>query len=84
MMMGNHGVSCAGETVAEAFEHLYYLERAAKTLMLAYATGQPLSVMSNDIAEKTAQSWEEYSDSAFAHFDQLKLMLDQSDDSYRH
>jgi len=84
MMMGNHGVSCAGETVAEAFEHLYYLERAAKTMMLAYATGQPLSIMSNDIAEKTAQSWEEFSDSAFAHFDQLKLLLDQTDDSYRY
>jgi len=83
MMMGNHGVSCAGETVAEAFEHLYYLERAAKTMMLAYASGQALSIMSNDIAEKTAQSWEEYSDSAFAHFDQLKLLLDQTDDSYR-
>jgi len=84
MMMGNHGVSCAGETVAEAFEHLYYLERAAKTMMLAYSTGQPLSIIDSDIAEKTAQSWEEYSESAFAHFDQLKLLLDQTDDSYRH
>lgn len=83
MMMGNHGVSCAGETVAEAFEHLYYLERAAKTLMLAYATGQPLSVLDDELAEKTAQSWEEQSDSAFAHFEQLKLILDASDDSYR-
>jgi len=83
MMMGNHGVSCAGETVAEAFEHLYYLERAAKTMMLAYAAGQPLSIMADDIAEKTAQSWEEYSESAFAHFDQLKILLDQKDDSYR-
>jgi len=84
MMMGNHGVSCAGETVAEAFEHLYYLERAAKTMMLAYATGEPLSIMAGDIAEKTAQGWEEYSESAFAHFDQLKILLDQTDDSYRH
>jgi len=84
MMMGNHGVSCAGETVAEAFEHLYYLERAAKTLVLAYSTGQPLSVMSNEIAEKTAQTWEQYSDSADAHFSQLKLLLDKTDDSYRH
>ena len=37
LMMGNHGVSCAGDTVAEAFEDLYFFERAAKTLMLAYA-----------------------------------------------
>lgn len=83
LMMGNHGVSCSGETVAEAFEHLYYLERAAKTLMLAYASGQPLSILSDELAEKTAQGWEQYSDSAFAHFDQLKLILDKADASYR-
>jgi ribulose-5-phosphate 4-epimerase/fuculose-1-phosphate aldolase len=83
MMMGNHGVSVAAESVAEAFEHLYYLERAAKTLMIAYGSGQPLSIMSDELAEATAQSWEQYSDSAYAHFEQLKSMLDQSDDSYR-
>jgi len=83
MMMGNHGVSVVAETVAEAFEHLYYLERAAKTLMIAYGSGQPLSVMSDELAEATAQTWEEYSDSAYAHFDQLKVMLDESDPSYR-
>jgi ribulose-5-phosphate 4-epimerase/fuculose-1-phosphate aldolase len=82
MMMGNHGVSVVGETVAEAFEHLYYLERAAKTMILAYSTGQPLSIMDDDLAEKTAQSWELYSDSAFAHFEQLKEMLDKTDSSY--
>lgn len=83
MMMGNHGVSVMGETVAEAFEHLYYLERAAKTMILAYSTGQPLSIMSDDLAEKTAQGWEEYSESAFAHFEQLKEILDKTDSSYR-
>jgi len=83
MMMGNHGVSCAAETVAEAFEHLYYLERASKTLMLAYATGQPLSIIDDDIAEKTAQSWEAEGASAFAHFEELKCILDKTDSSFR-
>lgn len=83
LMMGNHGVSVVGETVAEAFEHLYYLERAAKTMMLAYASGQPLNVMPDELAEKTALGWEEYSDAAFAHFEQLKLMLDKTDSTYK-
>lgn len=83
MMMGNHGVSVAAQSVAEAFEHLYYLERAAKTLMLAYGTGQPLSIMASDLAEETACQWELYSDSAFSHFEQLKLLLDRTDSSYR-
>ncbi len=83
LMMGNHGVSVVGETVAEAFEHLYYLERSAKTMMLAYSTGQPLSILSDELAEKTALGWEQYSDTAFAHFEHLKTMLDKTDSSYR-
>ena len=34
-----------GETVAEAFDDLYYLERACQTLVLAYSTGQKLNIM---------------------------------------
>ena len=83
MMMGNHGVSVAAETVAEAFEDLYFLERAAKTLVLAYSTRQDLNIMSDEIAEKTAQSWEDYRDASFAHFDHLKSMLDKTDPSYK-
>ena len=83
LMMGNHGVSIVGETVAEAFENLYYLERASKTMVLAYSSGQPLNIMDDAVAEKTAQSWEEYSDSAFAHFEQLKEILDREDSSWR-
>jgi hypothetical protein len=35
--------------------------------MLAYASGQPLNVMSDRIAEKTAEGWREYYGMAFAH-----------------
>jgi ribulose-5-phosphate 4-epimerase/fuculose-1-phosphate aldolase len=83
MMMGNHGVLVAGATVAEAFEDLYYLERACQTMVLAHSTGQKLNVMSGEIAEKTARGWEDYSGMAFAHFEDQKRMLDRSDPSYR-
>src|SRR3546814_9264820 len=55
MLMGSHGVTCTAPTVAEAFEHLHFFERAAKTLMLAYASGQPLNVMGDNLARKTAE-----------------------------
>src|ERR1700721_2135271 len=42
LMMGNHGVLVVGGTVAEAFDLLYSLERACRTLVLAYSTGRPL------------------------------------------
>ncbi len=82
MLMGNHGVTVAGTSVAQAFEDLYYLERACRTIILAYQTGQPLSVMPDDLAEKTAQGWDVYAGIADAHFSQLKQMLDKSDPGY--
>jgi ribulose-5-phosphate 4-epimerase/fuculose-1-phosphate aldolase len=51
MMMGNHGVLVCAETVAEAFDLTYYLERACRNLVLAYSTGQKLHVMSHAVAE---------------------------------
>ncbi|MDF2388336.1 class II aldolase/adducin family protein, partial [Nostoc ellipsosporum NOK] len=83
IIMGNHGVTVTGQTVAEAFEDLYFVERAAKILMLAYSTGQPLNVMCDDLARKTADGWLPYKDQAFAHFDYLKRQLDRTDPSYR-
>jgi ribulose-5-phosphate 4-epimerase/fuculose-1-phosphate aldolase len=83
LLMGNHGVTCSAPTIAEAFEHLHFFERAAKTLMLAYASGQPLNVMGDNLARKTAEGWRDYTDSAFAHFAQLKEMLDEKDPGYR-
>lgn len=82
MMMGNHGVLIAAGTVAEAFDELYYLERACQTLMLAYASGQKLNVMSDKVAEQTARDWDLYTDSAFAHFEEMKKILDRKDPSY--
>ena len=82
MMMGNHGVLVAGATVAEAFDALYYFEKACQTLVLAYSTGQKLNVMPHALAEKTAQGWESYKDMALSHFAEMKRILDRKDPSY--
>ncbi|MFT6287273.1 MAG: ribulose-5-phosphate 4-epimerase/fuculose-1-phosphate aldolase [Alcanivorax sp.] len=83
LIMGNHGVTVIGETVAEAFENLYYLEKACKTMVLAYSTGQPLNVLPHDLALQTARSWDDFAGASLAHFEQLKAMLDKKDNSYR-
>ncbi|OED36942.1 hypothetical protein AB833_25295 [Chromatiales bacterium (ex Bugula neritina AB1)] len=83
MMMGNHGVSVAAQTVAEAFDQLYFLERAARTMVLAYSTGQPLNIMDNALAEKTAAAWDNYTAMSFAHFEQMKELLDRTDSNWR-
>lgn len=84
MMMGNHGALITASTVAHAVELLYYFEKACKTMMLAYASGQPLSVMSSEIAEKTAAGWDDYRGISDAHFAFMKSRLDAEDPTYKH
>jgi ribulose-5-phosphate 4-epimerase/fuculose-1-phosphate aldolase len=82
MMMGNHGVLVCATTVAEAFDLTYYLERSCRNLVLAYQTGQPLHVMSNAVAEKTAQEWESDRDQFHSHFAEMKSILDMEGQNY--
>lgn len=82
MMMGNHGVLVVADTVGQAFDQLYYLERACQTLAIAYSTGQPLKIMTDEVAEKTAREWEDYGGMDEAHFEEMKRILDQEDPSY--
>ena len=49
LMHRNHGVITTGDSVAEAFDELYYLERCAQVQCLAYATNRPLATVSDAI-----------------------------------
>ncbi len=82
LVMGNHGVLIIGATVAETFNRLTYFERAAETYIRALQTGQPLRVLSDEIAEKTAQEWEDYGDYAQAHLSEIKALLDEEGANY--
>lgn len=82
MIMGNHGVLILGNCVADAFNRLYYFERAAKTYILALQTGRPLRILSHEIAEKTARQLEEYPEQAVRHFADLKAILDDEKCDY--
>jgi ribulose-5-phosphate 4-epimerase/fuculose-1-phosphate aldolase len=82
MMLGNHGILVCAATVAEAFDLSYYLERACRNLVLAYQTCQELHVMSDSVAEKTAQEWEADRKQFHSHFAEMKRILDQRDPTY--
>ena len=82
LVMGNHGVLVTGRTVAETFNRLYYLERAAETYIRALQTGRPLRILADDIAEKTAREWEDYPGFADAHLAELRAILDAEDPGY--
>ena len=82
MVMGNHGVLVIGRTVAEAFNRLVFFERAAETYIRALQTGRPLRVLSEAVAEKTAQEWESYPGYAEAHLREVKALLDEEGANY--
>lgn len=83
VMMGNHGVTTLAPTIAEAFDLMYHLERASRTMVLAYSTGRPLNIMSDKLAEETASEWQTYKQAEFSHFEEMKQILDKEDPSYR-
>ena len=82
MIMGNHGVLVIGETVADTFNRLYYFERAAETYIRALQTGQPLRVLSDEVASKVADQLETYPKQDQRHFEELKAILDEEGSNY--
>ena len=77
--LGNHGVVVTSSSLAMAFDELYFLERACLVQVLAMSTGRPLSVVSEQMAAKTAKQMQGESQQAFMHFEALKRMLDRDE-----
>lgn len=82
MIMGNHGVLIIGDNVGDTFNRLYYFERAAETYIRALQTGQPLRVLSDEIAEKTAKELDDYPGQAEAHLSEIRRILDAESPDY--
>ncbi len=87
LMMANHGVLVVGKTVPQAFERLYFLERAAQAQVLALSTGRPLKLIPEPVIQKTLAQFGAGTtvggrDRAELHFDALKRVLDRSASDY--
>ena len=74
--MRNHGVMVTGPTIAEAWDDLYYLERAAQAQWLAESSGRPLRPVPPDVAEATARQMRGGGkESALLHLESIKRVL---------
>jgi ribulose-5-phosphate 4-epimerase/fuculose-1-phosphate aldolase len=87
LMMRNHGVLAVGQSVPQAFERLYFLERAAQAQVLALSTGRALRLVPEPVVKATAAQFQSGSqvggrDRADLHFDALKRMLDRISPDY--
>lgn len=78
MIMGNHGLLVLGDSVADTFNRLYYFERAAETYIRALQTGQPLRVLSHEVAARTASELDDYPGQAERHLADIKTLLERS------
>ena len=87
LVMANHGVIVCGETVAEAYDRLYYFERACQVQLYAMWTGRPLKEVPPPVVAHTLR---QYAGSpvyggkpaADHHLAALKRLLDRSEPDY--
>jgi ribulose-5-phosphate 4-epimerase/fuculose-1-phosphate aldolase len=82
LFMANHGVMVIGRSVAEAFDELYYLEKACENQVLAMWTGKRLKRMPDETARLTCRQWLEYPNYAEQHFAEIRRILDEEEPGY--
>lgn len=85
IFMKHHGVMVLGETIAEAWDDLYYLERAAEVQTLAMSTGRKVLPVSPEVAQATYEQMRQGdAESARLHLAAIRRQLDAEEPQYRH
>jgi ribulose-5-phosphate 4-epimerase/fuculose-1-phosphate aldolase len=87
MFLANHGVIVVGPTVAEAFDLMYYLERACRLQVLARSmmanSGGKFRPVRPEVVEQTYKLiLADAPKYAGAHFEALKRILDREEPAY--
>jgi len=84
MILRNHGLLTCGASIPEAFDYMYYLERACQTQIGAMSGGAKLRIPAPSVAEKTAAQFRNlpYKPKR-PEWKALLRMLDKTDPSYK-
>jgi len=87
LVMRNHGVLVVGANPAEAFERLYFFERACQAQVLALSTGRALRIVPEAVVRATAEQFRTGATvGGFSrtelHFAALKRLLDRNGSNY--
>lgn len=86
-LLRNHGVLVIGDSVPQAFERLYFLERSAQAQLLALSSGRALQQVPQPIVTATAAQFRECTQvggetRTDLHFEALKRLLDRTEADY--
>ncbi|MET1026645.1 MAG: aldolase [Dongiaceae bacterium] len=83
VFLKNHGVMVTGPNIAEAWDDLYYLERAAEVQLRAMSTGRALKPVPADIARRSVQQMRDSDpESARLHLESVKRILARSEPDF--
>ena len=84
VFMKHHGVMVLGPTIAEAWDDLYYLERACEVQCLALSTGREVRPVDPAIAEAAYRQMRAGDpESARLHLASIRRTLDREEPDYR-
>jgi ribulose-5-phosphate 4-epimerase/fuculose-1-phosphate aldolase len=84
IFMKNHGVMVLGRTIAEAWDDLYYLERACQVQCIALSTGRRVQPVDPGVAAATAKQMRNGdAESGRLHLESIKRTLDREEPAYR-
>jgi ribulose-5-phosphate 4-epimerase/fuculose-1-phosphate aldolase len=83
MVLRNHGLLAAGETVAEAFDLMYHLEKCCETQLAILQTNRPYKLIPKDICEHTARQFKGSARIANRAWPELLKTIDAIDPSFR-
>jgi ribulose-5-phosphate 4-epimerase/fuculose-1-phosphate aldolase len=88
LMMANHGVATVGNTIAEAYDRLYYVERVAQVQLYAMWTGRPLRRLPQPVIDATIAQFRDGpvyggKKAAVWHFEALKRILERKEPDYK-
>lgn len=82
MILRNHGLITAGESVADAFVRMYYLEQACRAQVDALSTGQKLHLPAESVCEHAAQQYGQFPPGKF-EWPALLRLLDETEPEYK-
>src|SRR5215467_13281713 len=87
LFMANHGITTVGASVAQAYDRLYYIERAAQVQIYAMWTGQPLKRVPDPVVARTKRditgaNFYAGASPAERHFEALKRILNREEPDY--
>jgi len=83
MILRNHGLLTVGQTVAEAFYWMYYLEQSCRIQVAAQSTGVPLLVPTDAVIARTVAQAGSDATKGWRPWQALRRKLDREQPDYR-